>query len=182
MEIPNGSVFKVHCSYKKTTPQIKTYRKFEGGNGPWIWERFQDKSSICEFFLKFLLAFTSCFEAFSCFDFCQKNLVKENMNLWQIWLFFCTTKCTLRKKDARNVGYTSQNCKQIYPGFFTWTFSISKKIWTCWLSDSVSCFISSFSVSLLHQILAPTSDGLNKLSLSHKSSISPSKSCMGGTF
>ena len=131
--------------------------------------------SFCEFSLPVL-------KLFLVLIFVKKNLVKENMNLWQIWLFFCTTKCTLRKKDARNVGYTSQNCKQIYPGFFTWTFSISKKIWTCWLSDSVSCFISSFSVSLLHQILAPTSDGLNKLSLSHKSSISPSKSCMGGTF
>ena len=41
-----------------------------------------------------LWVFTSLFEAFSCFDFCQRNLVKENMNLWQISLVFCTTKCT----------------------------------------------------------------------------------------
>ena len=41
------------------------------------------------------MSFTSLFEAFSCFDFCQRNLVKENVNLWQITLFFCTTKCTL---------------------------------------------------------------------------------------
>ena len=80
--------------------------KFEGGNGSWICDFLRKVSrlihqklnliSICKFFSRFLWVFTSFFEASSCFDFCKKNIVKENMNLWQISLFFVRRNAPLR--------------------------------------------------------------------------------------
>ena len=90
----------------KNTSQIKICLKFEGGNGLIIWERFSDqsiKNLICQVFVGFSLAdlwlFTSLFEAFSCFDFRQRNLVKENVNLWQISLFFLYDEMHLKGKN-----------------------------------------------------------------------------------
>ena len=88
---------KVWGAFRRTknTSQIKICPKFEGGYGLIIWERFSDQSiknlicqvfvgfpwQICDFSLPFL-------KLFLVFDFRQRNLVKENVNLWQISLFF----------------------------------------------------------------------------------------------
>ena len=68
-------------------------------------------SGICRFSLADLWVFTTLFEAFSCFDFCQRNLVK-NVNLWQISQFFCTTKCTLRGASLWNFFLERVNVKK----------------------------------------------------------------------
>ena len=103
-------------SHTKNRSQIEICHKFEEGNGVIICERFRDKSIknwICKVFvsftIQFLWVFTSLFEAFSCFDFCQKNLVKENSNLWQISLFFCMTKCTFKVSDIFVGNYCLEN-------------------------------------------------------------------------
>ena len=55
--------------------------------------------SICEFSLKYLWVSTSCFEAFSCFDFCKKSFQRKREFVTNTAIF-CTTKCT-----SNDIGY-----------------------------------------------------------------------------